>query len=71
MAIDGTAANRAGHQPDDSGHGRGSGSALAWCEFIFKVICVGSGVALYFNGFPVIGLALLAVLGIQVTINRR
>ncbi|MEW2069090.1 hypothetical protein [Streptomyces sp. NPDC007346] len=65
MSIDRTAANRAGREP-----GR-SGSALNWCEFIFKVLCVGSGLTFFFAGFPLVGLALLGVLGIQVTIKRN
>ncbi|MGW6512974.1 hypothetical protein ACWGCP_36635 [Streptomyces niveus] len=44
---------------------------MNWCEFIFKVICVGGGLTLFFGGFPLVGLALLGVLGIQVTINRH
>ncbi len=71
MSIDRTTANRAGHEPDGSGSGRGSGNALNWCEFTFKVLCVGGGLTLFFGGFPLVGLALLGVLGIQVTINRH
>lgn len=71
MSIDRTAANRAGHEPGDAGRGRGSGNVLNWCEFIFKVLCVGGGLTLFFTGFPLVGLALLGVLGIQVTINAN
>ncbi|MDX3596605.1 hypothetical protein PV749_36340 [Streptomyces sp. ID03-2B] len=71
MSIDRTAANRAGREPGRSGRGRGSGNALNWCEFVFKVLCVGSGLTLFFAGFPLVGLGLLGVLGVQVTINRN
>ncbi|MFD7225668.1 hypothetical protein ACFV9P_32420 [Streptomyces sp. NPDC059892] len=71
MSIDRTAANQAGHESDGSGRGRGSGNALNWCEFVFKALCVGGGLALFFGGFPLVGLALLGVPGIQVTVNRH
>ncbi|MDV9186821.1 hypothetical protein R6L23_00975 [Streptomyces sp. SR27] len=71
MAIDGTPGNQAGHQPAHSSPQDGSGKILAWCEFGFKVLCVGAGVTLYFKGAPVLGLALLAAAGIQIVINRR